>query len=177
MGSAAANSLPDGARLVTLPEGIDLASGKRLTSVDVAYETFGTLDEDGGNAVLICHALSGDSHVTSGESTRPGWWEPMVGPGKAIDTDRLFVICSNVLGGCSGTTGPASIEPGTDRPFGMRFPLVTVEDMVDVQAVMLEEIGIPRLACVVGGSMGGMQALSWAQRYPRHPGGPGLPRR
>ena len=149
-----------------------LLSGRVLDGVEVVYETYGRLADDGSNAVLICHALSGDAHVAGWRpgddpiTARPGWWDQMVGPGKAIDTDRLFVICSNVLGGCSGTTGPASIEPATGRPWGLRFPMITVEDMVDVQAALLDHFGIRRLASVVGGSMGGMQALSWAKRYP-----------
>jgi homoserine O-acetyltransferase/O-succinyltransferase len=120
----------------------------------------------------VCHALSGDSHVAGirdgedPESARPGWWDVMVGPGKAIDTERFFVVCANVLGGCRGTTGPASIDPATGRPYGLRFPLVTIEDMVDVEARLLDALGVYRLASVIGGSMGGMQALSWAARYP-----------
>lgn len=151
---------------------LTLAAGRTLTGVEVAYETYGVLDDDGANAVLICHALSGDSHVAGlrpGEDpdeVRPGWWDIMVGPGKAIDTDRFFVVCSNVLGGCSGTTGPQSIDPETGTPYALRFPLVTIEDMVDVQALLLDALGVHRLAAVVGGSMGGMQALAWAKRYP-----------
>ncbi len=155
---------------VTLPGTLTLASGRTLGSVEVAYETFGTLDQDRANAILICHALSGDAHVASGPAAdgtvRVGWWDTMVGPGKAIDTDRYFVICGNVLGGCSGTTGPGSIDPATGEPYGLRFPLVTIEDMVDVQAALLDELGIGRLLAVTGGSMGGMQALAWARRYP-----------
>ena len=152
--------------MLVLDGPLDLAAGRRLERVEVAYETFGTLATDGSNAVLVCHALSGDSHVTSGGGDSPGWWEPMVGPGRAIDTDRLFVICSNVLGGCSGTTGPGSIDPGTSAPYGSTFPLVTIEDMVEVQARLLDGLRIRRLAAVVGGSMGGMQALAWAKLYP-----------
>ncbi|MFA5844175.1 MAG: homoserine O-acetyltransferase [Coriobacteriia bacterium] len=166
MGGTVPGAPPEGARLLTLTGGIDLASGRRLEEVVVAYETFGRLDADASNAVLVCHALSGDSHVTSGESERTGWWEPMVGPGRAIDTDRFFVVCSNLLGGCSGTTGPASTDPADGRPYGARFPLVTIEDMVDVQARLLDALGVRRLAAVVGGSMGGMQALAWVKRYP-----------
>ena len=157
----------------TLEHPLTLSSGRVLGGVEVVYETYGRLAADRSNAVLICHALSGDAHVAGikpGEdpaTARPGWWDPMVGPGKAIDTDRLFVICSNVLGGCSGTTGPASTDPETGRPWGLRFPMITVEDMVDVQAALLDHLGIQRLASVVGGSMGGMQALAWAKRYPR----------
>jgi homoserine O-acetyltransferase len=122
--------------------------------------------------VLVCHALSGDSHLAGlrpGEdpgTAQPGWWDVMVGPGKAIDTDRFFVVCCNVLGGCSGTTGPSSIDPETGRPWALHFPMVTIEDMVDVQARLLQAIGVHRLLAVVGGSMGGMQALAWAKRYP-----------
>ena len=161
------NVPPEGALVVTLEGELDLASGRRLTSVEVAYETFGRLSADGSNAVLVCHALSGDSHVTSGDvGVSPGWWEPMVGPGRALDTDRLLVICSNVLGGCSGTTGPGSTDPDTGVPYGSAFPFVTIEDMVEVQRRLLDHLGIVRLAAVVGGSMGGMQALAWAKHHP-----------
>ena len=160
-----------GPRSITLPGAVSLSSGKTLERVDVAYETFGTLDADGENAILICHALSGDAHAAAGPGVdgeeRVGWWDGMVGPGQPIDTERYFVICSNVLGGCSGTTGPGSIDPETGTPYGLRFPLVTVEDMVDVQAALLDELGIERLLAVVGGSLGGMQALTWARRYPK----------
>lgn len=155
---------------------VTLASGRTIESVQVAYETWGTLEGDGRNAVLVCHALSGDSHLAGlrpGEdaaTSQPGWWDSMVGPGKAIDTDRYFVVCCNVLGGCSGTTGPSSIEPATGRPWGLRFPMVTIEDMVDVQARLLQALGVHRLLAVVGGSMGGMQALAWAKRYPERVG-------
>ncbi len=159
-----------GPRSIELAGGLDLVSGRRLEHVTVAYETFGELDEHGTNALLLCHALSGDAHVATGPDrfgdVVPGWWEPVVGPGKAIDTEKYFVICSNVLGGCSGTTGPGSIDPATNAPYGLRFPLVTIEDMVDVQAALLDHLGVERLACVVGGSMGGMQALAWARRHP-----------
>jgi homoserine O-acetyltransferase len=156
----------------TIEEGLDLACGRRLAPVEVAYETYGRLDEGGGNAILVCHALSGDSHVAGfrpaedPDDAKPGWWDVMVGPGKAIDTDRYFVICSNVLGGCSGTTGPGSVDPRTGEPYALRFPLVTVEDMVDVQAALLDHLGVDRLLSVVGGSMGGMQAIAWTRRYP-----------
>lgn len=161
------NAAPPEAHLIALEGELHLSSGRRLKRVEVAYETFGRLADDGSNAVLICHALSGDSHVTSSDAgVGPGWWEPMVGPGRAIDTDRLYVICSNVLGGCSGTTGPGSIDPDTGKPFGSSFPFVTIEDMVEVQRRLLDQIGVTRLAAVVGGSMGGMQALAWAVRHP-----------
>lgn len=160
-----------GPKTLTLEGVVRLAGGRSLEGVEVAYETFGTLAEDGGNALLICHALSGDAHVADGPGAdgelRPGWWNGLVGPDLAIDTNRYFVICSNVLGGCSGTTGPGSIEPGTNAPWGLRFPLVTVEDMVQVQARLLDALGIERLLAVIGGSMGGMQALAWASLYPQ----------
>jgi homoserine O-acetyltransferase len=159
-----------GPQVLELAGGLDLASGRRLEHAQIAYETFGVLDPARANAVLVCHALSGDAHVATGPDRfgeeRPGWWEPVVGPGKAIDTEKYFVICSNVLGGCSGTTGPGSADPATNAPYGLRFPLVTAEDMVEAQAALLDHLGIERLACVAGGSMGGMQALAWARRYP-----------
>ena len=155
---------------VVLPGPITLVSGRSLERVEVAYETYGELDEHGTNAVLVCHALSGDAHVAEGPDLngerRPGWWDPMVGPGKAIDTRKYFVICSNVIGGCSGTTGPVSIDPSTGRPYGLGFPVPTIEDMVDVQAKLLDQLGIERVLAVTGGSMGGMQALTFAKRYP-----------
>jgi len=158
-------------KTLVLDGALTFASGRTITGVEVAYETWGRLHDDGSNAVLVCHALSGDSHLAGlrpGEDpgAAPGWWDVMVGPGKAIDTERYFVVCCNVLGGCSGTTGPSSIDPSTGRPWGLRFPLVTVEDMVDVQARLLQALGVHRLLAVVGGSMGGMQALAWAKRYP-----------
>jgi homoserine O-acetyltransferase len=140
----------------------------------VAYETWGTLNEAKTNAVLICHALSGDAHVAGyrqGEDPddpnhKPGWWDLYVGPGKPIDTDRYFVICSNVLGGCKGTTGPGSTNPQTGKPYGLDFPVVTISDMVETQRHLIDHLGIERLLAVVGGSMGGMQVLDWAVRYP-----------
>jgi homoserine O-acetyltransferase len=145
-------------------------SGRRLEHVDLVYETYGELDADGSNAILICHALSGDSHVAEGPdktgAIKPGWWDVMVGPGRAIDTRRYFVLCSNVLGGCSGTTGPGSLDPTTDTPYGTRFPLLTIEDMVVAQAALLDSLGIDKLLAVIGGSVGGMQALAWAKLYP-----------
>jgi len=159
-------------KVLALDGPLTLTSGRTLEHVEVAYETYGRLAQDGGNAILVCHALSGDSHVAGvrpdedADTARPGWWDSMVGPGKAIDTDLFFVVCSNVLGGCSGTTGPSSTDPATARPYGASFPLVTIEDMVDVQARLLDALGVGTLAAVVGGSMGGMQALAWAVRYP-----------
>lgn len=156
------------ARTATIHD-VTLSSGETLAHVDIAFETIGTLSPSRDNAVLICHALSGDAHVAGRRESDPevvGWWDAFVGPGKAIDTDRYFVVSSNVLGGCSGTTGPGSIDPSTGEPYGLAFPVVTVEDMVDVQARLLDSLGIDRLLAVVGGSMGGMQALTWAHRYP-----------
>jgi homoserine O-acetyltransferase/O-succinyltransferase len=136
--------------------------------VRVAYETWGTLEADGGNAVLVEHALTGDSHVVGPAGTghpTPGWWDGLIGPGAPLDTDRFFVVCANVLGGCQGTTGPSSLAPD-DGPWGARFPEVTVGDQVRVEAVLADALGIDRWACVVGGSMGGMRALEWAVATP-----------
>ena len=150
-----------------LPTPMKLHHGGVLPSVEVAYETYGTLNEDGSNAVLVCHAITGDSHLARHDAEDdPGWWEGLVGPGKAVDTNRLFVVCSNVLGGCRGTTGPGTVNPVTGIPFGSDFPLVTVEDMVDVQRRLVDLLGIKRLRAVIGGSLGGHQTLCWATRYP-----------
>jgi homoserine O-acetyltransferase len=150
-----------------------LDTGAMLSDVVVAYETWGRLDADGSNAVLVCHAWTGDSHA-AGPAGRgheaPGWWDDMVGPGKVIDTDRLFVVCANVLGGCQGSTGPASPHPLDGRPYGSRFPVVTIRDMVRAQARLADELGVYRWMSVIGGSMGGMQALEWAIMYPRRVG-------
>ncbi|WP_374762883.1 homoserine O-acetyltransferase MetX [Yunchengibacter salinarum] len=145
-----------------------LDSGASLSPVSVAYETHGTLSARGDNAILICHALTGDQYVASTNPVtgKPGWWDRLVGPGKLIDTNRFYVICSNVLGGCSGTTGPASINPETGDPFGLDFPVITIRDMVRVQAALLDHLGIDRLLGVIGGSMGGMQVLEWLTTYP-----------
>lgn len=144
-----------------------LESGRALGPVTVAYETYGELNEDGTNAILVEQALTGDSHCAShGPDDEPGWWEGMVGPGKPLDTNRYFVICANVLGGCQGTTGPATVDPRTGRPYGMTFPMVTILDMVRVQEVLLRHLGVTRLLTVIGGSMGGMQTLQWAVSLP-----------
>jgi len=149
------------------PEPLRLRHGGMLPGVEVAYETYGTLNEDRSNAVLICHAITGDSHPARHDpDDDPGWWEGLIGPGKAVDTNRLFVICSNVLGGCRGTTGPGTINPATGIPYGSDFPLVTVEDMVDVQKRLVDLLGVTRLRAVVGGSLGGHQVLCWATRHP-----------
>ncbi len=153
------------------PEELTLECGETLGPIEVAYETYGQLNEAKTNAVLICHALSGDAHVAGyhgPQDRKPGWWDMMVGPGKGIDTDRYFVICSNMLGGCKGTTGPSSINPETGQPWGLDFPVITIEDMVKVQKRLIDHLGIDKLLSVVGGSMGGMQVLEWAVRYPDH---------
>ncbi|MGO9120552.1 MAG: homoserine O-acetyltransferase MetX [Desulfomonilaceae bacterium] len=148
-------------------DGIKLESGFFLGPLTVAYETYGTLSPERDNAVLILHALSGDAHAAGvDENGKLGWWDAMIGPGKGIDTNKYFVICSNCLGGCKGTTGPCSINPETGRPYGREFPLVTMADMVNVQVMLMERLGIRRLHNVIGGSMGGMQALQWAVTHP-----------
>jgi homoserine O-acetyltransferase len=145
-----------------------LDSGQKLAPLTIAYMTYGTLNADKSNAILVTHALTGDQFVASTHPVtgKPGWWGLAVGPGKAIDTDRYFVICANVLGGCMGTTGPGEIEPATNKPYGLSFPLVTIRDMVRAQALLLDHLGIEKLLCVLGGSMGGMQVLQWAASYP-----------
>lgn len=149
---------------IVLPGPLSLDSGLDLPSVTVAYETCGELNADRSNALLVCHALTGDQYVagTNPLTGKPGWWDRMVGPGKPIDTDRYFVLCANVLGSCMGSTGPASINERTGAPWGMQFPVITIPDMVRAQAALLDVLGIARLHAVVGGSMGGMQALVWA---------------
>jgi homoserine O-acetyltransferase/O-succinyltransferase len=143
--------------------------GGYLEEVTLAYETWGELDSSGENAILIVHALTGDSHCAGGVSEayrRGGWWDEMVGPGRPVDTDEHFVVCSNVLGGCSGSTGPASVDPETDRPYGMRFPIITIRDIVRTQKRLLDNLGVRRLEVVIGGSIGGQQALEWAVEFP-----------
>ena len=149
------------------PEAVVLEGGDVLSSLTIAYETYGKLNEDKTNAILLCHALSGDAHAAgfhAGEE-KPGWWDTVIGPGKAFDTDRYFVICSNVLGGCKGTTGPSSDNPVTRKPYGATFPVITIRDMVEVQKILLDSMGISQLYAVAGGSMGGMQVLQWTVSY------------
>jgi homoserine O-acetyltransferase/O-succinyltransferase len=174
-------------RHVDLPEPVRLDCGRELHPVRVAYETYGTLAPRRDNVVLVCHALSGDAHAAGYSTTRPeastrdgfgaddrdgsagkalGWWDGMIGPGKAFDTDRFFVVSTNLLGGCRGTTGPSSVDPATGRPYGSDFPVLTVADLVRTQRAFLDVLGIERLAAVAGGSLGGMQAFEWAIRYP-----------
>ena len=156
--------------VVTFPldKPLSLDAGGTLAPLTIAYQTYGRLDADRANAVLVCHALTGDQHVANVHPVtgKPGWWSTMIGPERPIDTDRFFVICSNVVGGCLGTTGPASPDPGTGRPYGLDLPVVTIRDMVRAQAMLVDHLGIDTLFCVVGGSMGGMQVLQWAASYP-----------
>lgn len=155
------------AKSLSFDKPLQLEKGSFLPSVTVAYETYGRLNAARDNAVLVCHALSGDSHVARhDEQDDPGWWEIVVGPGKPIDTSRFFVICPNLLGSCRGSTGPGSINPKTEKPYGRDFPTITVADMVEVQRCLLDDLGIERLLAVVGGSLGGHQAMTWATRYP-----------
>jgi len=156
-------------RIVEQDQPLELDCGRTLEPIDVAYETYGEINEGGDNVILICHALSGNAHVAgrnSSEDKKPGWWDVMIGPGKAIDTNRYFVICSNFLGGCSGTTGPCSTNPATNHPYGLDFPIITIGDMVKVQKLLLDKLGIKEVLAVIGGSIGGMQVLQWAIDYP-----------
>jgi homoserine O-acetyltransferase len=151
------------------PHEMVLESGARLGPITLAYETCGTLNEDKSNVILILHALSGDSHVAGYYKTddeKPGWWDNMVGPGKGIDTNRYFIVCSNILGSCMGSTGPCTINPKTVLPYGLDFPVVTIGDMVTAQKALLDHLGIKKILAVVGGSIGGMQLLEWCVRYP-----------
>jgi homoserine O-acetyltransferase len=149
-------------------EGFVLESGERLGPITLAYETYGRLNRERSNAILVLHALTGDAHAAGFHEgdPDPGWWDSVIGPGRAFDTDRYFVICSNVLGGCKGSTGPSSINPGTGKPYGLTFPIITVKDMVSAQRELIDHLGIEKLLAVAGGSMGGMQALQWAVSYP-----------
>jgi homoserine O-acetyltransferase len=150
-------------------EALRLDVGVDLAPFTIAYQTYGSLNGAKSNAVLICHALTGDQHVANVHPVtgKDGWWETMVGPGKPIDTERYFVICANVIGGCMGTTGPASINPATGRPWGLDLPMITIRDMVRAQAMLIDRLGIDQLFAVVGGSMGGMQVLQWAALFPQ----------
>jgi homoserine O-acetyltransferase len=156
-------------RVVDADKPLKLVSGKTIGPIEAAYETYGKLSPAGDNVVLICHALSGSAHAagfSDADNKKPGWWDIMIGPGKGIDTDKYFVICSNFLGSCSGTTGPSSINPATGKPYNLEFPLITIADMVKVQKLLLDALGIKQLLSVIGGSMGGMQVLQWAIEYP-----------
>lgn len=152
----------------TANDPLELESGAVLAPVDIVYETYGEPSADRSNAILILHALSGDAHAAGyrpGED-RPGWWDDMIGPGKAFDTDRYWVICSNVIGGCKGSTGPGSSHPDDGRPYGLRFPIITIGDIVNAQKRLMDHLGITRLHAIAGGSMGGFQVLEWTLRYP-----------
>ena len=147
---------------------LKLDCGIDLAPFQIAYQTYGELNADRSNAILVCHALTGDQHVTNVHPVtgKPGWWETMVGPGRPLDTNSYFIICSNVIGGCMGSTGPASINPATGKVWGLDFPIITIPDMVRAQAMLIDRLGIDTLFCVVGGSMGGMQVLQWTAAYP-----------
>ena len=148
-------------------ESIELESGVVLSPVSVAYETYGTLNADKSNTILVTHAFSGDAHAAGVDAEgQKGWWDNQIGPGKGFDTDKYFVICSNVLGGCKGSTGPSSINPATGERYAMTFPVITIGDMVTLQKMLIDSFGITRLLSVAGGSMGGMQVLEWAVRFP-----------
>jgi homoserine O-acetyltransferase len=149
-------------------EALRLESGSPLNGFEIGYRTYGQLNSDASNAILICHALTGDQYVASPHPTtgKPGWWIELIGPGKPLDTGRYFIICTNVIGGCMGSTGPASVNPETGAPYGLTFPVITIGDMVRAQAMLVEKLGIQSLFAVVGGSMGGMQVLQWAVDYP-----------
>ncbi len=162
---SAASRLPAGARSLELPEPLPLAVGGALAPVRVAYQTWGELAPSGDNAVLVCHALTGSSHA-AGTPADPGWWDGVIGPGRALDPTRHFIVCPNLLGSCYGTTGPGDPDPATGRPWGMRFPLVTPHDMVEVQHALLKHLGVRRLALVVGGSLGGMLVWQWLVDHP-----------
>jgi len=159
----------NGKRLQFPPENpLVTDGGGAIAPLTIAYETYGALNKSKNNAILLCHALTGDQYAAgiNPVTGKPGWWDVLVGPGRPFDTDRFFVISSNVVGGCMGTTGPASINPATARPYGLDFPVVTIRDMVRAQAMLIDHLGIETLFCVAGGSMGGMQVLQWAASYP-----------
>ncbi|MDF1744989.1 MAG: homoserine O-acetyltransferase [Gimesia sp.] len=161
-------------KLVTLfesPPYLKLSGGGELGPIQVAYETYGTLTPAKDNAIYICHALTGDAHAAGyyeddDEKAKPGWWDDLIGPGRTLDTDKYFVICANVLGGCQGTTGPGSINPQTGQPYRLGFPVITVSDLVEVHSALTRHLGIDQLLAVIGGSLGGMQVLEWAAQFP-----------
>lgn len=150
------------------PDELVLESGLKLGPITLAYETYGRLNEGKTNAVWVAHALSGDAHAAGyhKDEKKPGWWDEMIGPGKAFDTDKYFVICSNIIGGCKGSTGPSSLNPKTNKPYGIDFPVITIRDMVEAHRHLLDYLGIEKLLCVTGGSLGGMQTLQWVSSYP-----------
>lgn len=151
------------------PDELQLECGRKLGPITLAYETYGSLNADKSNGILILHALTGDAHVAGidpEDDKHKPWWDTMVGPGKAFDTDKYFIVCSNIIGGCKGSTGPSSDNPATGQPYATDFPIVTIPDMVNAQKALIDHLGISQLLCVVGGSMGGMQALQWTVSYP-----------
>lgn len=151
------------------PHSLVLASGKELGPIQVAYETYGTLSPNRDNAIFVCHALTGDAHAAglrSPDDRKPGWWDNFIGPGKGLDTNEYFVICANILGGCQGTTGPSSLNPQTGEPYCSDFPVITIGDIVQVHSALVRSLGIEKLLGLIGGSLGGMQALEWAARFP-----------
>lgn len=150
------------------PDALKLESGQTLGPVTLAYETYGQLNDDKSNAILVEHAFSGDAHAAGyhEKDEDPGWWDSMIGPDKALDTNKYFVICSNIIGGCKGSTGPSSENPATGKPYALQFPFITIADMVRAQKELIDHLGIRQLLCVIGGSMGGMQALQWVASYP-----------
>ena len=157
------------ASLFAPPNPLTLEGGQKLGPITVAYETYGELSPEKDNAIFVCHALTGDAHVAGKHSEndrKTGWWDGLVGPGKALDTNKYFIICANVLGGCQGTTGPSARNPETGRPYGLRFPFITVGDIVEVHAALVRHLGIDTLLGIIGGSLGGMQVLDWVARYP-----------
>ena len=152
-------------------DALPLDSGEKLRNVNIRYETYGTLSENADNAILVEHALTGDAHLAGYHSVndkKPGWWDTMVGPGKPIDTDKFFIVCSNIIGGCSGSTGPRSINPETGKAYNLSFPVITVGDMVRAQKRLMDHLKIKKWLCVAGGSMGGMQAIQWGIEFPEH---------
>ncbi len=161
------DAAPNHSQVFRSEEALPLDCGRLLAPFEIAYQTYGTLNAERSNAILVCHALTGDQHVASRHPVtgKPGWWETVVGPEKPVDTGRYFVICPNVLGGCMGSTGPASTDPSTGKPYGLDFPVITIDDMVRAQARLMDHLGIPDLFCVIGGSMGGMQVLEWCASY------------
>ncbi|MDO5082004.1 homoserine O-acetyltransferase [Arachnia propionica] len=163
------NTVAETIRLHTPDDPLVLASGARLAEVDVSYETYGTLNTTRSNAVFVCHALTGDAHAAGPREgdRRPGWWDNLIGPGKPVDTDRWFVVCANILGGCRGTTGPSSVDPGTGSAYGLDFPLLTMSDFVSVHRGLGRHLGIEKWAVLLGGSLGGMQVLQWTLSHPQ----------
>ncbi len=151
-----------------LPDELDLESGKKIRNITLAYETYGKLNKNKNNAILVCHALTGDAHAAGWHEgdQKAGWWDIIIGPGKCLDTEKYFIICSNVLGGCKGSTGPASINPQTKKPYGLDFPLITIRDMVNAQKELIDHLEIEKLLAVIGGSMGGLQVLEWCVSHP-----------